>query len=178
MGRHRHFAARKRENGILSINVLPDVFLHPLLLSDFISVRVRTWKMPAIVVSQLVPRQVFHGEIVWPSWVSVSPDCEGHWAPWVPSSTAHTKTHMWSCPPTGRSLQQAPLDFSTDYYPQNKFGFSSKQSLLFFSFTFWCSNSSRNLILKITINNYAWAKHLDVFRASGNLVRNEFPSVS
>lgn len=51
--------------------VLPDVFLHPLLLSDFIFVRVRTWKMPAIVLSQLEPQPVFRGEMWWPSWVSV-----------------------------------------------------------------------------------------------------------
>lgn len=51
--------------------VLPDVFLHPLLLSDFIFVRVRTWKMAAIVVSQLEPQQVFHGEMLCPGFLEV-----------------------------------------------------------------------------------------------------------
>lgn len=61
MGRHKHFAAFKREKGILSDKclhfVLPDVFSHPLVLSDFIFVSVRTGKMPVIVVSPLEPQQ-------------------------------------------------------------------------------------------------------------------------
>lgn len=51
----------KRKKGIHSDKclhfVLPDVFLYPLLLSDFIFISVRTVKMPAIVVSQLEPQQ-------------------------------------------------------------------------------------------------------------------------
>lgn len=44
--------------------VLPDVFLHPLMLSDFIFVSVRTGKMPAIVVSQPEPQQALHREML------------------------------------------------------------------------------------------------------------------